>query len=62
MTIDESKETMKQSEATEAVMTPSTESPGLSLLTKLIFFGVIIGAILGFLRTRKPGSAEKSLA
>jgi len=39
-----------------------TENPGLSLMTKLIFFGVIIGAVLGFLRTRKGSMQEKSLA
>ena len=53
---------MKEPEATGAVVTPSLESPGLSLVTKLCFFGVIVGVVFGFLRTRKPAIAEKSLA
>lgn len=56
----------KGHEATESNVTPPTESPteespGLTLLTKLIFFGVIIGVVLSFLKTRKP-TVEKSLA
>lgn len=54
-------EPMQQQETTESdVITPTT-SPGLSILTKLIFFGVIVGVVLSFLRTRKP-VLEKSLA
>ena len=56
---DESKP--PQPESTESNVTPPTESPGLSLLTKLIFFGVIVGVVLSLLRTRKP-TVEKSLA
>ena len=51
----------KEHEATESDVTPPTESPGLTLLTKLIFFGVIVGVVLSFLKTRKP-MVEKSLA
>ena len=40
---------------------PPTENPGLSILTKMIFFGVIVGVVLSFLRSRKP-TVEKSLA
>ena len=54
-------EPMQQPETTGSDVTPPTESPGLSLLTKLIFFGVIVGIALSFLRTRKP-TIEKSLA
>ena len=53
-------EAKQQPESTGSDVTP-TESPGLSLLTKLIFFGVIVGVALSFLRTRKP-MVEKSLA
>lgn len=49
----------KEHEATESDVTP--QNPGLTLLTKLIFFGVIVGVVLSFLRTRKP-TVEKSLA
>ena len=43
----------------------STGSPGLGLLTKLIFFGVIVGVVLTFFRSRKgsvQSGQEKSLA
>ncbi len=46
---------------TETLQTP-TESPGLSLLTKLIFFGVVAGVIFTFLRNRRGSVQEKSLA
>ena len=62
VTIDKPEEPAKEPEATDAVVAPSLESPGLSLVTKLCFFGVIVGVVFGFLRTRKPGIAEKSLA
>ena len=52
----------KQSGITDAIVTPSTESPGLSLLTKLLFFGVIVGIVLVFIKNRKGGITEKSLA
>ena len=56
-------ETKQQQETTEVDMTPPKENPGLSLLTKLIFFGLIVGIVLSLLRTRKPtASVEKSLA
>lgn len=45
----------------ELDVTLGDERPGLSVLTKLIFFGVIVGIVLSFLRTRKP-MVEKSLA
>ena len=48
-------------ESTELDMDPSKESSGLSILTKLIFFGVIVGIALSLIRTRKP-TVEKSLA
>ena len=55
----------KEDETTHSDVTPakesSTENPGLTLLTKLIFFGVIVGVVLSFLKTRKP-MVEKSLA
>lgn len=54
-------EPKQQLETTESDMIPPTESHGLSLLTKLIFFGVIVGVVLSFLRTRKP-MVEKSFA
>lgn len=60
--MDETKGTVKQPEATDIVLTPSAESPGLTLMTKLMFFGVIVGVVLGFLRTRKHSMPEKSLA
>lgn len=56
---DESKQ--QQPETTESHMAAPTESPGLSVLTKLIFFGVIVGVVLTLLRSRKP-TVEKSLA
>ena len=62
VTIGKPKDPVKEPEATGAVVTPSFESPGLSLVTKLCFFGVIVGVVFGLLRTRKPGIAEKSLA
>ena len=48
-------------ETTGSEATTIKASPGLSLLTKLIFFGVIVGVALTFLRTRKP-MVEKSPA
>ena len=60
---DEPKQQQQQqeSESTESHEAPPTESPGLSLLTKLIFFGVIVVVVLSLLRNRKP-TVEKSLA
>ena len=58
---DEPKQQQQQPKTTESPVTPPTESHGLSLMTKLIFFGVIVGVVLSLLRTRKP-TAEKSLA
>ena len=52
----------KQPEHTEYETSPSTESPGLSLITKLVLFGAIIGIALGYSRTRKGSVQEKSLA
>ena len=54
-------EPKQQPETTASDVTPPMENPGLGLLTKLIFFGVIVGVVLSFLRTRKP-TIEKSLA
>ena len=51
----------QQAESTESHLAPPKESPGLSLITKLIFFGVIVGVVLSLLRNRKP-PVEKSLA
>ena len=51
----------QQPETTKSHMAAPTESPGLSVLTKLIFFGVIVGIVLILLRGRKP-TVEKSLA
>ena len=48
-------------ESTELNVTPPEESSGLSIVTKLIFFGVIVGVALSLIRTRKP-TVEKSLA
>ena len=62
MTIDKPEEIAKEPEATGVVVNSPSESEGLSLVTKLCFFGVIVGVVFGFLRTRKPGIAEKSLA
>lgn len=60
---DEPKQQQQQQQpkTTESPVTPPTESHGLSLMTKLIFFGVIVGVVLSLLRTRKP-TVEKSLA
>lgn len=55
-------EPKQQPETTGSDVTSPTESPGLSILTKLIFFGVIVGVALGFLRTRSKPMVEKSLA
>ena len=53
----------KQSqESTESLVTPPTESSGLSIVTKLIFFGVIVGIALSLARTRGKPTVEKSLA
>ena len=54
-------EPKQQPKFTESPVTPPTESHGLSLMTKLIFFGVIVVVVLSLLRTRKP-TVEKSLA
>ena len=54
-------EPKQQPKTTESPVTPPTESHGLSLMTKLIFFGVIIVVVLSLLRSRKP-TVEKSLA
>ena len=56
---DESKQ--QKHESTESHVTTPAESPGLSLITKLIFFGVIVGVALSLARSRKP-MVEKSLA
>ena len=55
-------ETKQQPETTESDVTSPSENPGLSLLTKLIFFGLIVGVVLSFLRTRSKPVVEKSLA
>jgi len=40
-----------------------SEGSGIGMLSKMVFFLVICGAIFGFLKTRKtPGLTEKSLA
>ena len=52
----------KQPESLEVAEALLVESPGLSVVTKLIFFGLIVGVIFSFLRTRKPTVSEKSLA
>lgn len=40
-----------------------SEGSGMGILSKMIFFLVICGAIFAFVRTRKtPGLTEKSLA
>jgi peptidyl-prolyl cis-trans isomerase B (cyclophilin B) len=62
VTAGETKQSEKQPEKAVADVTPSTESPGLSLLTKLIFFGVIVGVIFTFLKSRKGSVTEKNLA
>lgn len=43
-------------------LSASAETPGLTLVTKLLFFGVIIGVVLAFLRSRKGSVQQKSLA
>ena len=62
VTTELSNQDEKQSGITDAIVTPSTESPGLSFLTKLLFFGVIVGIVLAFMKNRKGGITEKSLA
>ena len=52
---------IKQPEQVEAEVIPSADSLGLSLMQKLIFLGIIVGAVAFFVRTRKA-SVEKSLA
>lgn len=60
---DEPKQPEKLPESADnEVFTSSTESSGLSLVTKLIFFGVIVGVVLTFIRSRKGSAQEKSLA
>ncbi len=60
---DEPKQPEKQPEGGDnETLSTSTESPGLSLLTKLIFFGAMVGVVLTFLRSRKASVQEKSLA
>jgi len=40
-----------------------SEGSGMGLLSKMVFFFIICGAIFAFLKTRKtPGLTEKSLA
>ncbi|KAM0802763.1 cyclophilin-like domain-containing protein [Usnea florida] len=55
-------EAQQQAETPVSEGAPPTESPGLSLLTKLIFFGVIVGVALSLLKTRSKPVIEKSLA
>ena len=55
-------EPQQQPETPVSDVAPPMESPGLSLLTKLIFFGVIVGVVLSFLKTRSKPMMEKSLA
>ena len=55
-------EAQQQAETPVSEGAPPTESPGLSLLTKLIFFGVIVGVALTLLKTRSKPVIEKSLA
>lgn len=53
----------KEPERVDAEVTPSADSLGLSLLAKLSFLGVVIGAVALFLRSRKRLiGGEKSLA
>ena len=46
---------------TTPIGAPSSEDRGMGVFAKLIFFGVIVGIIVVFLKSRK-GSADKSLA
>jgi len=61
-------EKAKEPESVTANVTPdvvsSVDNVGLSALQKLIFFGVILGAVAIFMRTRSKGRGleEKSLA
>ena len=55
-------EAQQKAEIPVSELAPPTESPGLSLVTKLIFFGVIVGVALSLLRTRSKPMIEKSLA
>ncbi len=51
-------------EHTGGKLSSSSEALGTGLFSKLIFFGLIVGAIAIFLKTRKGGSvmSEKSFA
>lgn len=51
----------KQSEQMDAEMTPS-EAGGIGLLSKLVFFCVVAGIVVTFLKTRQGFVEEKSLA
>ena len=54
---------LKQPEHTEPEPTPPTDGLGLSVMQKLVVFGIIAGAVAFFIRTRKTSIAgEKSLA
>ena len=59
-------QTSKETEAehTDAKLSSSAEDFGTGLFSKLVFFGLVVGAVAIFLKTRKGGSvmAEKSLA
>lgn len=55
-------ELKKQTETTGSDVTPPRQSPGINIVTKLIFFGVIVGVVLSFLKTRGKPVVEKSLA
>ena len=57
-----SKADIKTEDAVTSVDSVSDGS-GIGLLSKMVFFLVICGAILAFLKTRKsPGMGDKSLA
>lgn len=59
-------ESGKEDTKTETAMTSVetvSEGSGFGLMSKMVFFLVICGAIFAFLKTRKtPGMTEKSLA
>ena len=59
-------ESSKAETKTESAMAPMgsvSEGSGIGLLSKMVFFVAICGAIFAFLKTRKtPGMAERSLA
>ena len=53
--------TLKQAEKeTAPIGVPSSEDRGIGMFAKLVFFGVIVGIVMMFLKSRK-GSGEKSI-